>query len=144
MGRKILQDIANTLSEMFVGWRMAEDLEKLSKLPDGVLTVNLLTPQASHSSEGSIDLHVVDELQLWAIQRLEREGIRFGDLDEVKLDIGIKTGRIATDRKNIISFDFECACRVVGSGRSYESKLSEAHHWHHRTNAKPRESGKGV
>jgi hypothetical protein len=37
MKRKTLRDVANTLPDMLVGWRMVEDLDRLSDLPDGTL-----------------------------------------------------------------------------------------------------------
>ena len=37
MRRKVLQDIANTLCQMMVGWRMGDDAQRMARLPDRTL-----------------------------------------------------------------------------------------------------------
>lgn len=49
MARKVLQDVANTLCQMVVGWRMGDDLEKIADLPDGTIVFDVLLREARHS-----------------------------------------------------------------------------------------------
>jgi len=99
MKRKTLQDVANTLPDMLVGWRMAEDLDRLSDLPDGTLRIDLLRETAEHSGAGPITLHVVAELTAWLRDRLTALEIPLTELTHANVDAEIRTNRIATDRK---------------------------------------------
>lgn len=133
MKRKSLQDVANTLPHMLVGWRMAaEDLERLSDLPDGTLRIDLLRETAEHSEAGSLALHVVTELSAWLRDRLATLEIPLTELARANVDAEIRTDRIATDRKRIVSFDFTCQSRVATLQKTYEATLKERHVWHRR------------
>ena len=133
MKRKTLQDVANTLPDMLVGWRMAEDLDRLSDLPDGTLRIDLLRETAEHSGAGPITLHVVAELTAWLRDRLTALEIPLTELTHANVDAEIRTNRIATDRKRIVSFDFTCQSRLVTLQRTYEATLQERHVWHRRS-----------
>jgi hypothetical protein len=70
MVSKVLCDIANTMPHM-VGGRMREgDFEALAALPDGVLTIELLSETARHSSGNIPTLPIVAELVAWLATRL--------------------------------------------------------------------------
>lgn len=69
MRRKVLQDVANTLCHMLVGWRMGEDREVLSELPDGVLTFDVLLGTAEHNVAGAASLCVAGEMAAWLKHR---------------------------------------------------------------------------
>src|SRR5205807_4199934 len=67
----ILQDVANTLPHMIMGERMPyADLEVLAELPDGKLSIDLLTREARHSSAAPVALEIVDHLAEWLGERL--------------------------------------------------------------------------
>ncbi len=132
MKRKTLQDVANTRPDMLVAWRMAEDLDRLSDLPDGTLRIDLLRETAEHSEAGPITLHVVAELTAWLRDRLTALEIPLTELTQANLDTEIRTNRITTDRKRIVSFDLTCQSRLVTLQRTYEATLQERHVWHRR------------
>jgi hypothetical protein len=117
---------------MVVGWRMAEDLEVLADLPDGTLAIDVLSGSAVHSVNGPLTLHVADELQAWLQHRLSESGVdRFG-IERAVVLAAIRTDRIATNRKSIISFDFAVDSTIVTAEREYHGKLCEVHQWHAR------------
>jgi len=130
--RKILQDYANTLCAMLVGWRMGDDLEVMADLPDGELSVNVLKGVATHSLVGVIELGVAKELQAWFFNRLKVSNIPPEEIKLATLKAGIKTDRIATNRKKIISFDFTLQSAIETNERSYLGRLKEVHSWHQR------------
>ncbi len=132
MRRKILQDYANTLCAMLVGWRMGEDLEVIADLPDGELLVNVLNGVATHSLAGVIELGVAKELQAWFFNRLKVSNIPSEVIKLATVKAGIKTDRIATNRKKIVSFDFTLQSAIETDERSYLGKLKEVHSWHQR------------
>lgn len=135
MKLKGLREVAHTLPEMLVGWRMSEDLDRLADLPDGVLRIDVLRQAVDHSKAGPVELHVVLELSAWLRERLTALGIPLSQLNEVRVEADIRTDRIATDRKRIVSFDFDCYSRVATAQRVYEARRKETHRWHRRAGA---------
>jgi hypothetical protein len=135
MRRKVLQDIANTLCQMVVGWRMGDDYEHMAQLPDGTLSFDLLEEKASHSCGEYPKLWITGELSAWLKNRLAVERVESSKLAVAKLEVTYKTDRIKTDRKKIISFDFECRSTLETDEAKYEGSLVERHAYHQRVGA---------
>ena len=132
MRRKVLQDVANTLCQMLVGWRMGEDLEQLAELPDGVIFINALKGEAKHSSAGPLKLWVAEEISAWLPSRLESLSIPIAEILEATIQASISTGRILTNKKRIVSFDFRVQSTITTKDRTYVGNLEERHEWHNR------------
>jgi hypothetical protein len=130
--RKVMQDFANTLCHMLVGWRMADDLEVFASLPDGRLSVDVLAGSATHSVQGELSLHIAAELQAWLADRLATFQIPAEALRAAVVLADIRTDRIATNRKRVVSFEFSVESTIAVEGREYRGRLVEAHHWHQR------------
>jgi hypothetical protein len=131
--RKVFQDFANTLPQMLVGWRMGDDLGTLADLPNGTLSIDILAGTASHSAALQLTLHVAKEMQAWLESRMTTFGIPSQELDAAVLVADIRTDRIATDRKRIVAFDFDCKSTLTSGPRRYVGALAEKHVWHRRT-----------
>ena len=132
MRRKVLQDIANSLCGMLVGWRMAEDLEVLAELPDGELRFDLLQARVTHSVSGNVSLHITGELAAWLKHRLDSLKIPIDALREITLVATSDTSRISTNRKRIVSFDWRCESVIATDEAKYAGRLNEKHLWHQR------------
>jgi hypothetical protein len=142
MGRKILQDVANTLPNMLVARMHLDDLETLALLPDGTLSLDLLSLAAHHSLGGVIELKFVEKIAAWLKTRLIKNRILVSDLSKAELVVVIRTDKILTDRTRIIAFDLSITCAVgllegriktsIGSGRIWYDRIqrrqSEASH----------------
>lgn len=135
MRRKVLQDIANTLCQMVVGWRMGDDYERMAELPDGTLSFDLVAGTVHHSSGESPKLWIAGELSVWLKHRLSVENVELSKLTAAKLDVSYRTDRIRTDRKKMVSFDFVCCSRLETDETTYEGKLVERHAYHQRVGA---------
>jgi hypothetical protein len=133
--RKVLQDVANTLCPMLVGWRMGDDLELLAELPDGRLKIDVLEGRSSHSSGAAPRLRIASELQAWLVARLCELQIPAAAILEARLEADIRTDVVATNRKQIVSFHFVVDSVVTTSEREYRGHLEEAHSWHKRVGA---------
>lgn len=132
MRRKVIQDLANTLCQMLVGWRMGEDLETLAALPDGVLVVDALAGTARHDQAGPVRLHIAGELQAWLAERLSAQQIPLQAIDSAQVTATIRTDGVSTNRQQVVSFDFS-VCSVIATEQcQYVGKLHEVHHWHSR------------
>lgn len=121
MRRKILQDLANTLCQMVVGWRMGEDIERIASLPDGTLSLDLLNGAASHSSGTTPELWIVGELEAWLRGRLASADIDPSQLIAATLTVQHKKEGSRTSQKRHIAF-FECQSLLVTDERRYEGK----------------------
>lgn len=135
MRRKVLQDIANTLCQMVVGWRMGDDYERMAELPDGTLFFDLTAEAVRHSSGENPELWITGELSAWLKNRLNAERVEYSKLVAAKLEVTYKTDRIKTNRKKVVSFDFECRSSLETDETKYEGKLVERHAYHQRIGA---------
>lgn len=111
---------------------MGDDYEIIADLPDGRLSFNLLTGSVTHSGGTSPSLWIAGELHAWLSARLVKEGIPVVELQTASLDVDFRTDRIATDKKKIVSFDFQCHSVLETSEKKYEGKLVERHTYHQR------------
>jgi len=132
MRRKVLQSVANDLCHMLIGWRMGDDLEKLASLPDGTLRIDCLTATARHSQTNEINLRLAGELSAWFVSRLAAIEFPLTDIREASVTADIRTDRIQTNRKKLISFDFKVRTAIATSDRAYVGVVNEAHSWHQR------------
>ncbi|MBT3201724.1 MAG: hypothetical protein HN350_17620 [Phycisphaerales bacterium] len=134
MRRKRLNHYADAVCKMFMGWRMQDDLEILAELPNGRLTIDLLSCGAVHDSEGAVDLHIADEIQAWLEAECEKEAILFDQLDRAELVVDIDTSRVKTDKKRIVCFAFECKSVIETDEHQYFATAKETHKWYNRIN----------
>ena len=132
MRRKRLNHYANVVCNMFVGWRMGDDLEVLSELPDGKITVNLLTGNAYHFEVGEIDLWIPKELQAWLQDQSKKEGVDIGGIESAILEVDIDKNKVATNKKKVVMFHFDCNSLFTTSEACYSGALKEVHKWHSR------------
>jgi hypothetical protein len=132
MRRKVIQNYADVLCHMAIGWRMEDDLEKLAELLDGSIEVNILTGRALHSQAGDLSLRIAGEMQAWLKQRLSVDRIPEDAVVRAEIRLDVRTDRIRTDKKRIVSFDWDCHSILATDERTYESQLAEAHTWHRR------------
>ncbi len=117
---------------MFVGWRMADDLEILSELPDGTLNLDLLTGQVTHSIEGCLNLHIAKEIQTWLEEQGNKEGIDISQLLIASLEVRIDTSKVATNKKRVVMFTFFCKSLLKTNEVEYASELNDMSTWHNR------------
>ena len=132
MRRKRLNHYADVVCKMFVGWRMGDDLEVMSELPDGTITLNLLTGDAKHSIVGGLDLHIAKEIQAWLQQQSEKEGVDVSQLKSATLEVDVDTGKVATNKKKVVMFSFECRSNIETDETSYQATVKDMHQWHTR------------
>ena len=132
MRRKIIQDFANTLCQMLIGWHMGDDLETLARLPDGTLLIDALAAAASHDIAGNIQLHIAGELQAWLSHRLSINQIPAHSISSATVTAEIRTDRLDTNRAHIVSFYFSVHSEISTDECSYTSALQEVHRWHSR------------
>ncbi|AXK71269.1 hypothetical protein DWG18_02495 [Lysobacter sp. TY2-98] len=120
---------------MLVGWRMGDDLESLANLPDGRLEIDVLRGHATHSSGAEPHLFIAHELQAWFSARLEQLSIPIAAISKAIVEADIRTDLLATNRKRVVSFNFDVNSLVTTAEREYRGRLAETHSWHSRVGA---------
>ena len=130
MRRKVLQDIANTVCQITVGWRFAEDYEKVAQLPDGTLDVDLLTEQTSHSDGSAPTLRITAEVSAWLRHRLLVHGIPLEALRSARLSVTHTADRSSADKRRIPSLDFSCRSFIETAEGRYVGVLVKKHAGH--------------
>ncbi len=118
---------------MFVGWRMGDDLELLSELPSGTISLDLLTGKTIHEKLGKIKLGISQEICLWLIQHFSENNIDKNKIESATLIVEMDTDKIHTDKKHVVSFNWKCQSTIKTNEKVYEGKLFEKHQWHNRS-----------
>ena len=132
MGLKRINHYVEVLPKMLVGWRMGEDLETLSELPNGVLCINLLDGAVSHSIAGELELYISNELSVWFRSEAIKENIELSTLLKASLTVAVDTDKVKTIKKRVVLFNFDCTAHIATVNKVYESRLTEVTRWHTR------------
>ena len=119
VGRKILQDAANTLPHMIMSERLGHgDLETVAELPDGTIAIDLLTCEARRGGV-PVSLEIVQLQTEWLADRLGRHGVARCDLAEARMELELRTDALPTDRSRTVPFDWTSTCRLA----TYDGKI---------------------
>lgn len=129
MGRKVLQDHAYVFCQMFMGWRMAQDLEIFASLPDGILTIDVLAGTCNHDSQGVVQTYIAGEISAWFTHQLEHLQIPSTEILKAMLTINLKRLPQPSKRKKGITFAWTCDAVITNVDREYTAHLSEPHTW---------------
>jgi len=133
MAQNVLKDVANTLPHMIMGERTGyADLETLANLPDGRLTVDLLTCQAVHSHGDPVTLEIFPRLSGWLADRLGMRKLGLADLTSAELILVWRTDTMKTDRTRVILFDWVSQCTIVTQGGKSATGQTGGRTWYDR------------
>src|SRR6185295_1207535 len=128
MRRKVLQDHAHVFCQIFMGWRMADDLHLFAKLPEGRLLINVLDSTSEHSETGVIDTHIAKDIHAWFVHRLHQHRIPLDEIKAAMLVVNIKK-TVPVNHKFGIAFDWTCKATIATTDREYSAHLAEPHTW---------------
>lgn len=128
MGHKVLKDHAHVFCQMFMGWRMADDLQMFAQLPAGQLHLNILEATCEHSVAGRIETHIASEIRAWFLHRLEEHRIPLQEVTLAQLLVHMKD-TIESSHKMGIAFDWTCDATIRTVDSEYHAHLAEPHTW---------------
>jgi hypothetical protein len=80
MRRKRLQHSADTLYQMFCGWRLANFYKDLGRLGSGMLSIDVLVDSCRFDDMPIEPLNIARELHSWLRGDLAAQGIHIGTL----------------------------------------------------------------
>jgi len=112
-----------------MGWRMAEDLEILAALPSGRIHIDRLNGSADHSVAGPFDLCIAGEIQAWLSNESQKDAIDLHALTGADLWVDVVTSKTATNKSQIVSFDFAAASRLITDEAEYSARVADFHQW---------------
>ena len=138
-----LARLAKVLPHMFARWRDWEDFEVLAGLPDGTLTIDALSGQATHAAAfpgaagaaeaKPIRLRIAREIESGFREQRVRKEIQASRIREAVLRIRLDSSQVKTDRNRIVHFDFHIASRIHAEAGVFEASQTEEHVWHDRS-----------
>ncbi len=107
---------------------MQQDLDTFAALPDGKLTVDVLTGSCTHEAHGSIDTYIAGEISAWFKRQLEEQGIPLTNI--VSAVLFVKLVRVPPPKKKRgITFDWHGRGIIKTDSREYSAELTESHTW---------------
>jgi hypothetical protein len=144
MHRKRLQHVADTMCQMFCGWRLIESKPNLLKLGSGTLEIDAITGQCVFQGKTTGPLTIAEEIRAWLQQDLATNKIPIAALTgahlAVKLSFSVvpwneptreifySDGKaIPTEQMNRCVM--ECDSNVTTDESAYRSKLMEVQEW---------------
>lgn len=146
MRRKRLQHSADTLCQMFCGWRLANSYEGLERLGSGSLSVDVLVGSCRFDGTPIGPLNIAGELHSWLCEDLAAQGIPTGAVLRAGLTARLSIAAIGSrpratpvqylraDGKPVRSGGFyrckiECESEVATDEATYRSRLTDMEEW---------------
>jgi hypothetical protein len=128
VGHKVLKDHAFVFCQMFMGWRMADDLETFATLSDGQLYIDVLEGSCRHSEAGCVQTHIAGEIRAWFVDRLAKHKIQIEEIEKASLTVTMKN-TIPRKHKRGITLDWTCDAAIRTKDREYKAHLAEPLTW---------------
>ena len=131
MKTKLVKSLAPDLSAMAISSRVLPSLEQLCSLPDGTVTLDLVSNTAKLSDGQSLELLITAELSDWLRERLAQAAIPVERLEAAKIDLSYGSHRIPTNRSKIVAFDLGATANVLAADR-VSTGTAEGMQWYKR------------
>jgi hypothetical protein len=142
--KKRLQHVADTMCQMFCGWRLIGSKPSLVNLGSGTLEIDAITGQCLFQGKNIGPLTIAEEIRVWMEQDLATNRIPIADLTgahlKVKLSFSVAPRNATT--KEIFYSDgkvvrteeinrcvMECDSKIATDETVYSSQLVETQEW---------------
>jgi hypothetical protein len=144
MRRKRLQHAANTICQMFYGWRLIESKPSLVKLGSGTLEIDAITGQCRFEGKTAGQLNIAEEIRAWLQRDLESNEIPIAAVTGARLAVELsfsvvpwneRTGEIfisdgkAARTEQMNRCIIKCESNVTTDEAGYRSTLTETQEW---------------
>lgn len=103
-----------------------------TQIAGGTIHFDIREGPAVHNTRGDIDLHIASEMKAWLLDRLSKDRIPVDAIQTATLRVGMNTDRIKTDKKRVVSFDWQRLSAISTDEKTYEVELTDRHGWHSR------------
>jgi hypothetical protein len=144
MRRKRLQNTADTLCQMFCGWRLVQSKPTLVELGSGSLEIDVVTGQCLFHGTPILQIPIAEELRTWMHKDLQTHKIPTTELTHARLAVKLTFSRVPWNKrsKEIFYIDgkpirseqmyhciFECESEIATDGAAHRSSLREIQGW---------------
>lgn len=144
MRRKKLKNVANTVCQMFCGWRLHASKPMLVILGSGNLVIDVLSGRCQFNGHSITQLPIARELVEWVKQDLARSRIPAVVLTRAHVAVKLSFSQVPWNTKTKHIFYkagkavllermhkcvFECESEVTTKKAAYHSKLVASQEW---------------
>ena len=141
---KCLQDLANTLCQMFCGWRLTESKPILVELGSGAVEIDALTGECTFRNMPMPQLPIAKDLVALVENKLAFRRISSADVTRARLVANLSLTRVPWNLRITMMFpvvdeaesskrshqcSVDCESQVVIDGIVYRSRLKEVQEW---------------
>jgi hypothetical protein len=144
MRRKRLQNVADTMCQLFCGWRLMGSKPNLVKLGSGSLEIDAITGRCLFQGDAIGQLTIAEEIRAWLQQDLATNKIPIAALTDAILAVELSFSMVPWEQPKRETFYsdgkavrtelmnrcvLECASTVTTDEVVYRSKLREVQEW---------------
>ncbi len=139
MRRKVIQNYADTICQMFCGWQLMNDFKQLDRLGSGLLTIDLRTGACVHDGKPTDQLSIARILQAWFFDRCARDAVPTDALTKVLLEAELTISLSDTQRDTSMRFsdprppfvgcDIRCRSSVDTDEGTYRGEFTDFEEW---------------
>jgi hypothetical protein len=144
MRRKRLQNVADTMCQMFCGWRLINSKPNLLKLGSGALEIDAITGECVFQGKTLVRLTIAEEIRAWMHHELATNNVPIAGLTGASLAVNLtftvvpwsepsreifySAGKaVRTNKMNRCVL--ECSSSVTTDETVYRSELREVQEW---------------
>jgi hypothetical protein len=115
---KRLQHVADTMCQMYCGWRLIESKPNLVNLGSGTLEIDAITGQSLFQGKSIDQPKIAEEIRAWLRQDLATNKIPVAVLTGARLAVKLSSFRGALERTHEGDFLFGWKSRTHGKNES--------------------------
>jgi hypothetical protein len=116
MRRKRLNHAADTLCQMFCGWRLANAYEALEHLGSGMLDIDVRTGESRFNGEAIAELSIAGELNAWFTEDCGKHAIDTDDIASARLTAQMTAARTDAKQKSTAVQHLDAAGKPIRTG----------------------------
>lgn len=124
MNRAALEELADSLCSVFLGWRLREDFDALVALGEGALRVDLRSAEAWCDGDPIPPLFMAGELRSLLEKGLEDAGLQASRLEDAQLDAEFAARERRVRGRDLPALDIACRVRLVLGGEEFTAQRS--------------------
>lgn len=129
---KKLAGFANNLSAMIVSASASELYEELMDLPDGTVTIDLLSCSGLLNDKTALKTAYLRELRDWLLKKISEDDIKPDEITKAMITLRIDSSTVPCDRKHTVHYLATATTIIDARGRHFEQSVPETHVWHKR------------
>ena len=117
MGRKRLNHAADTLCDMFCGWRLANSYRGLEQLGSGRLEIDVLRAACRFNGQEIDTLPIAGELSSWFVEDCAAYGIPLNDLSKAASVADLELSEVGQAHRQTREVHFDVGGQAMTKGR---------------------------